>query len=169
MSYIKRIIKEEFSRNEYTRVIKQLLKKYVGGRPFFDALDEYIKTHDDMMVALIKGFENEHIVTSGTFGDNLYELYEQGKFKCKSITVFNGKICTKKKGVTCWYPAMVDLEDKEFIFVDDSTFSGRTIKVIDEYLKKHHNSRIKGVSVAYDGSKQKDPKVKSLYRYYDFH
>jgi hypothetical protein len=169
VSYIKRIIKEEFSRNEYRRVIKQLLKKYVGGRPFFDALDEYIKTHDEMMVSLVKGLENEYILSSGTFGDNLYELYEKGLFKCKGIAIMNGKICTKKKGVTCWYPSDIDIENKEFYFVDDSTFSGRTIRVIDQYLKKHHNSKIKGVSVAYDGSKTKDSKVHSLYRYYDYH
>ena len=169
MSYIKRIIKEEFSRDEYRRVIKRLLRKYVGGKPFFDALDDYIKNHDDMMLALVQGLEDEHIVTSGSFGDNLFELYEEGKFNPKSLTVFNGKICTRGKGVTCWYPADADLDNKEFVFVDDSTFSGRTIRVIDNYLRKHHNSKIKEISVAYDGSKQKDPKVNSIYRYYDYH
>jgi hypothetical protein len=166
---IRKIIKEEFSRNEYTRVIKQLLKQYVGGRPFFDALDEYIKNHEEMMLALVTDMENEYIISSGVFGDKLYNLYERGLFKAKGVTVFNGKICTKKKGVTCWYPPDIDIDNKEFIFVDDSTFSGRTIKVIDNYLKRYHNSGIYGVSVAYDGSKERDPKIKSLYRYYDYH
>ena len=156
---LRRIIKEEFSTNKYTEVIKKLLKKYVGGRPFFNALDEYIKTNTNMMKELVTGLENDYILTSGTFGDNMYELYEIGLIKCKGFVVFNGKICTKKKGVTCWYPSDIDVDNKEFVFVDDSTFSGRTIRVINDYLKKHHNSSIKSVSVAYDGSKEKNPKV----------
>ena len=167
---IRKIIIEEFSRDEYRNIILRLLDKYKGGRPFFDALDDYIKTHEKMMLALVKGLENEHIATSGKFGDNLFRLYEEGKFRCKSIVVFNGKICTKKKGVTCWYPHDVDLNNKNFVFVDDSVFSGRTIKVIDDHFRQDQdNSKITKVVVAYDGSKTKLPMVTSYYRYYDHH
>jgi|GEM_PF-6503957 len=34
---------------------------------------------------------------------------------------------TKDKGVTYWYPSTFDIKDKEFVFVDDSLFSGKNL------------------------------------------
>jgi hypoxanthine-guanine phosphoribosyltransferase len=148
-------------------IIKNLTKKYKGGKEFFHALDDSIKdiTNQDMILALLKGNSDEWIATSGAFGDIVYKMWEDGKFKCKGLVVFNGKMLTHKKGVNNWYPVDFDLSDKEFIYVDDSFFSGSTYKKINGFLKEN-NSIIKEVSVIYDGSRMKTNIVKSFFRYY---
>ncbi len=148
-------------------IVKVLLKKYKGGKKFFNALDDSIKgiTNQDMILALLKGNSNEWIASSGEFGDTIYKLWKDGKFKCKGLVIFNGKMLTNKTGVNGWYPVDFELNDKQFLYVDDSYFSGSTYKKIDLFLQDY-NSRIKNISVIYDGSKEKSKMVKSFFRYY---
>ncbi len=155
-------------KNKLEELIEKLLAKYKGGRPFFDALDDQIKNslNEDITISLMKGCENKYICSSGGFGDKVHKLWKEGKIKCKGLIIFNGKIMTKDKGVTYWYPADFDIKDKEFVFVDDSLFSGKTFRVIEDFLKGY-NSTIEYVSVVYDGSKRKDERIHSFYRYYD--
>jgi hypothetical protein len=148
-------------------IVADLLSKHEGGRPFFNALDNAIKSvfNQDMILALVKGNTNEWIATSGEFGDRIYKLWKEGEFKCKGMVVFNGKMQTNKIGVHGWYPEEFDFENKQFIYIDDSLFSGSTANKIDDFLHDH-NSKIKSVSVIYDGSKKKNKMVKSFFRYY---
>lgn len=172
---IKKLIREELLKenveHRFESMVQDLIEKYGGGRPFFDALDDTVKNtiNRDIMLEVLKGLENEWVITSGGFGDFVNDLYENGEFKCLGVGVYNGGMCTRGKGVTCWYPPGFKMDDKVFVYVDDSYFSGGTVRTINEYLKKFHNSHIKEVSVAYDGSKNKSPMVRSLYRYYDKH
>lgn len=163
----KSLLLVETVKQKLEQIIQDLLKKHVGGRPFFNALDDSIKdlANEDILLEVVKGLDNDWVATSGGFGDKIYKLWEEGKFNCKGIVVFNGKMCTKGKGVTCWYPN-VEVDDKNFVYVDDSLFSGGTVRKINDYLQEYHNSSIKSVSVVYDGSKVKNKMVKSLYRYY---
>jgi hypothetical protein len=154
--------------NELKSDIENLLQIHVGKRPFFNALDDLIKYDDRYLLALVNGLENSNIISTGSFGDQLYEEYEDGEFDCASIGIFNGKICTERAGIHCVYPGDVGLENKEFVFIDDSLYSGRTVNVIEDYLKTIGSS-IKEIRVAYDGSKKRDTRIKSLYRYYDEH
>ena len=148
-------------------IVNNLLSKYEGGKPFFDALDNAIKDvyNEDMILALLKGNSNEWIAASGGFGDKVYSLWKKGKFKCKGMVVFNGKMMTDKIGVNNWYPTDFDLSNKDYVYVDDSYFSGGTARKINGFLSEH-NSKIKHVSVIYDGSKEKSKLVKSFFRYY---
>lgn len=154
-------------KDKLDRIVHDLLIKYHGGRPFFDALDSSIKdiTNNTMILALVKGNTNEYIASSGEFGDILYKLWKEGKFKCKKLVTFNGKMLTNRIGVNNWYPPDFDFENKEFVYIDDSLFSGSTYRKIDNFLKEH-NSRIKSISVIYDGSKEKNKMIKSFFRYY---
>jgi len=79
------------------------------------------------------------------------------------MVIFNGKINTYGLDVLSYYPYDFNLNNKEFIFVDDSLFSGNTYNKIDNYLMKH-NSKIKSASVIYDGSRQKKRKSKFLFQ-----
>ena len=162
------LLVETVAREKLNKIVKDLLKKYVGGRPFFNALDAAIKNvvNEDIIIEVMRGLDNEWIATSGGFGDRLYNLWKSGKVRCRGMVVFNGKMCTKDKGVTCWYPADIDVDNKEFVFVDDSLFSGGTVKKVDDYLTEFHGSKIKNVSVVYDGSPNKNSLIKSLFRYY---
>ncbi len=154
-------------KNRLDSIVNDLLYKYKGGIKFFNALDDSIKdiTNQDMIISLVKGNSNEWLATSGEFGDKLYKLYEKGKFKCKGIIVFNGKMLTKKAGIRTWYPSTFEIVDKEFVYIDDSYFSGSTVNKINEFLKEN-NSKIKSVSVIYDGSKDRSRMVRSFFRYY---
>jgi len=55
--------------------------------------------------------------------------------------------------------------NKNFIFIDDSFYSGKTRNCIDAELQKYDSKIIRTI-VCYDGSKEKDDTVSSLYRYY---
>lgn len=149
-------------------LVDDLRIKYHGGREFFDALDKSIKhiTSRDMILHLLRGNDNEWIISSGEFGDIVYQLWKDKKFQCKGVVVFNGKMNSYKIGVVRWYPDNFDFNDKKFIYVDDSLFSGSTYKKINDFLKAY-NSEIKSISVIYDGSKEKNKMIKSFFRYYD--
>ena len=154
-------------RAKVDNLVKKLLSKYNGGKEFFDALDDSIKsiTNKDMILALAKGNENEWVASSGGFGDILYKLWKNGDFKCKGMVVFNGKMLTDQTGVNTWYPTNFELDNKSFVYVDDSFFSGSTSKKINGFLRQR-GSEIKSIYVIYDGSKEHNRMVRSFFRYY---
>lgn len=135
------------------------------GRDFFDALDAAVKD-ESIVLELTKSCENKWIASSGGFGDILYRLYKENKFKCKGLVIFNGKMLTNKIGVSSWYPQDFDLNDKQFVYLDDSYFSGSTVRKISDFLRDK-NSSIDDVYVIYDGSEIKSSKVHYFYRYWD--
>jgi hypothetical protein len=149
-------------------IVDELTIKYRKGRPFFNALDDIIKNKDnrDIILELVKNCENEWIASSGEFGKIIYDLYSDGIFKCKGVVVFNGKMLTNNISVESWIPEEFDLNNKDFIYVDDSYFSGGTVKKIEGFLL-NYNSKIKLVNVMYDGSEEKSTLVNSFYRYWD--
>jgi hypothetical protein len=151
-----------------SEIVKELESKFGGGKEFFEELDNRIKDieNEDMILNLVRGNSNEWLISSGGFGDRLWKLWKSGKIKCKGLVIFNGKMLTLDKGVENWYPPDFDLNDKKFIYIDDSYFSGSTVRKIDSFLKKY-NSSIKSVSVIYDGSKKNTNFVKSFFRYYN--
>ncbi len=155
------------ARTRLDNLAKELRIKHHGGLKFFDELDDYIKDsrNEDITLELVRGTSKEWIVTSGEFGDKLYKMWKDGKFRCRGVVVFNGKITTKGESVKSWYPEDFDINNKNFVFIDDSYFSGTTKSKIGEYLEKL-NSGIKKVLVIYDGSKVKTDMVKSFYRYH---
>lgn len=136
------------------------------GRPFFNALDDAIKD-DKFVLELVKGYENDWIASSGGFGDTLFRLYNEKRFKCKGLVIFNGKMLTDGLGVNYWYPETFDLNDKEFVYLDDSYFSGGTATKITNFLKLR-NSNVYEIAVIYDGSEIKLDNVHSFYRYWDY-
>lgn len=155
-------------RKKLDSIINRCLDEYGGGIEFFSALDSHIKDiiNEDILLSLTKGLKDEWVATSGGFGDTIYKLWKDGKFQCKGIVVFNGKMMTNDIGVKAWYPQEFDLNIKSFIYLDDSYFSGGTYRKINSFLK-HFGSSIKYVYVVYDGSKIKLNRVKSFFRYYD--
>lgn len=148
-------------------LVDKLKEKFGGGIQFFEALDDKIKSiaNEDMLIDLTKGSKTEWIATSGGFGDSIYKLYEEGKIECRGVIVFNGKMLTNNLGVESWYPANIEIDNKKFVYVDDSYFSGGTVKKINNFLKSK-NSLIKRVFVIYDGSRKKKKLIKSYFRYF---
>jgi hypothetical protein len=156
------------ARNIYKRLeelIQELLDEHIGGRNFFDALDDQIKsaTNFEMVLQLVKPLQNEFIASSGEFGEIVLGLYQNGLFGCKGVVTFNGKILTQGKSIVSFQPKDFDLLNKQFVYVDDSYFSGKTVQTVNQYLRQY-NSGIKSVHVIYDGSQNSN--IKSFYRYY---
>lgn len=169
MKYL--ILFENFNNSDVTMKIKDIVDslyiKFRRGTQFFDALDDAIKSDISIILELVKDCEERWVVTSGGFGNILYQLYLDGKFKCKGVVVFNGKMLTNNIGVESWKPNDFEVSNKEYVYIDDSYFSGGTVKKIDEFLRAN-NSSIDYVNVVYDGSEIKSDKVNSFYRYWDY-
>lgn len=148
-------------------ITKELRAKLHGGIIFFEELDSRIKdiANQDIVLGITKGCKNEFIATSGGFGDTIYKLYKEGKIPCKGMVVFNGKMFTNKIGVESWYPKEFDINNKSFVYIDDSYFSGGTVEKIRNFLKSV-NSNIKAISVIYDGCKIKNKDVRSFFRWH---
>lgn len=150
-------------------IVVDLSNKYRKGKPFFDALDAKIKDihNRDILLELVSYCEDEWIASSGEFGEILLDMFKCDMFKCLGVVTFNGKMLTNNIGVESWKPTEFDLKDKEFIYIDDSYFSGGTVKKIDNFMSDY-NSSIKSVNVMYDGSEEKLDFVNSFYRYWDY-
>lgn len=169
---LKQILKEQFNapsifaRQRLHNIVKRLIDDFEGGPEFFHALDAEIKkiSNEDLIIELLSGCKNQYVCSSGGFGSKVQSLIDDGKIKCKGFVSFNGKIIEKRLGVRSWIPQNFDFNNKAFIYVDDSYFSGRTSSMINKFLKKH-NSYIKDIYVIYDGSI--NGKVKSFYSYYN--
>lgn len=143
-----------------------MLEQHKGGEEFFNHLDIAIQQYPIVYQLLIKlnTFRNkEHmysprIIASGKFG-----RFFRNYFKLPDIVV-NGDL---RKGKTIddlsYMKEMI--KDQDFIFIDDSFYSGKTRMAINNELSKY-NGKIIQTFVVYDGSIEKDDTVQSLYRYH---
>ena len=59
-------------------------------------------------------------------------------------------------------------EGMEFIIVDDSYYSGKTLNAVKKYMEST-GAKIIANYVFYDGSRENKDNVRSIYRYYDHH
>lgn len=148
---------------ELNQMVKGLLEEHVGGREYFDKLDEKVQDKDivQRLIGLVEDFfqsyDNCTIVVSGGFG-RFFTNSVQG-----SIIVVNGGLRTGEPVDDLSY---LEIAGRELIFVDDSFYSGRTRDIIRDEIKRNGGELIR-TFVVYDGSKNKDETVESLYRYYD--
>lgn len=149
------------------KIVSELLKKYERGPQFFEALDSKIKdiSNEDMILYLVSGCKDKWVCSSGEFGQRLKSLLKDGKFKCKGFVTFSGKMTSRGKDVEWWEPENFDFNNKEFVYVDDSYFSGKTANKIDDFLSER-NSKISEIYVVYDGSMHRKDNVHSFFRYY---
>jgi hypothetical protein len=164
-------------------IVKSISSTDSGGNTFFDRLDSEMKDPKNKFI-IIKLFEkiysdfgtNFNLVISGGFGDLIMFLLNKGEIKC------GGTILQVSGGLTSHFTDMNkikkskevivqkqtgDINNKDFIFVDDSFYSGTTGVSIDHFLKKY-SSRILKTYVIYDGNDTKSTDRVSLYRYYDW-
>lgn len=167
-----------------SNLVNKILNNNPGGDSFFDKVDDIIKDPNNIDIILSifnriyqKYGNNYNLSLSGSFGSYILSLIKSKKIKCKgTIVLFNGSVTshknkmgliTKDKNVEVKYNND-DINDKRFIFVDDSYYSGTTEKLINQYLNTS-NSSIIYTYVIYDGNDQKDNNRYSLYKYYDHH
>ena len=158
--------------SKITEIVNECLEKYVGGTPFFNAIDEKLrfdKSMIDLMISeVIENEEFDYIIVSGKFGLSFEEHchnYYNKEFN-KKIIVINGGL--RKDNVIIPFWENFNIEEKKIVFIDDSYYLGRTRDKIKMAIEEKNGTLI-NTYVFYDGSKTKDDSVKSFYRYYDFH
>ena len=150
-------------KNKMFETVNRLLEEYIGGQIFFSQLDAAVKFDEEILWELVGGvypnFGECKTIASGEIALAMHNLGVQ-----IDLIVPGGlRFDPEKINLT---PFIDRIEDQNFVFIDDSYFSGKTQMVVKEEIEKCGGHFI-GSMVAYDGSKAKDDSVKSLYRYYD--
>ena len=145
--------------------VNELLEKYIGGQVFFTELDKAVKFDVDILYDLIDavhekwGTENLILIASGEVGLAFHN------FGLPVDIIVPGGLRFDPSKINL-APYKQSIVGKDVVFVDDSYFSGRTLTVVHEAVEELGGHMI-GAYVAYDGAKERDPSVMSLYRYYD--
>jgi hypothetical protein len=166
-------------------IVNKALDKYIGGEKFFDKLDSEFKKPENIdIIKHMFGLISEqsgifyNIVVSGKFGDYLKSIIVDKKLipfsgtflqVSGSLTSHQGFLNKIKsnKTIEVIYKSG-DIDNKEFIFVDDSYYSGSTNQSIVNFLKLN-DSKIKKTYVIYDGSDKTNSNRWSYYNYYKHH
>lgn len=148
-------------------IVKKMLEDHEGGAVFFDNLDKAVQQKPIL-------YELLDLVKSNTDSKKTYGVIVSGKFgryfanhvQCgEPFLIVSGGL---RKGNPIDDLSCSSIKDTDFIFLDDSFYSGVTRDVIKNELEKN-GARLVKTFVIYDGSKEKDDTVHSLYRYYDNH
>ena len=140
-------------------IISDLLEKYVGGQDYFSALDKFIqhKLITDKLFSITP--KNNIIIVSGGFGEFIQKSYPE-----KKLLVLNGGLRHLNK---ISLEHMADkIKHKDFIFIDDSYYLGRTRDVIRAEIERLRGY-FKHTYTIYDGNKWKDKNLTSLFRYHE--
>jgi hypothetical protein len=143
------------------RVVRDMIKTHKGGKIFFDNLDANLQDYDFLQKLYDDElYKHRNIIVSGKFGmffTNLFSLVF-------NVVQVPGGL---RNGARCDLEYMKDdISGKNWVFVDDSFYSGKTRDVVFDEIKRCGGT-ITDTFCVYDGSKEKDETVMSLYRYYD--
>ena len=157
---------------EKESLVNECLIQHEGGEEFFDAIDEKLR-NDDLLLTMMLGkvLDNEkfdYLIVSGRFGKifKTFCLKNIGQEFSNNIIVVNGNL-RGNNDVNDFYKEY-NIKNKSLIFIDDSYYLGRTRDKIKKCIVDNGGNLICSY-VFYDGSKIKDKKVNSFYRYYDHH
>ena len=141
--------------------VNKLLEQYIGGQIFFTELDKAVKFDRDILEELTTRAKKSGALTiaSGEIGLSMHNL------GIKVNYLVPGGLRHEPNKINL-EPFAEQIKGQSFLFIDDSYFSGKTAQVVKEEVERLGGHFV-GTLVAYDGSKVKDNKVWSLYRYYD--
>lgn len=143
--------------------VNKLLEQYIGGQIFFTELDKAVKFDakilSDLTNKVIELHPYSRTIASGEIGLAMHNLGVHVDF------LVPGGLRHDPSKINL-APFTGQIKGQKFVFIDDSYFSGRTALVVKEEIERLGGIFV-GSVVAYDGAKEKDPTVNSLYRYYD--
>lgn len=153
--------------SEYTKLC---VKNETGGESYFNKLDQYIKNDIELVTSYIDFIVNQtkckNIIMSGELAEKVIGYKQKHK-----MAFANGVSLYKvqgglRHGVEISYPEEFSFifANKEFVFLDDSYYSGNTYKAVKNFINKV-GGKVIAAYVFYDGSR--DGIINSLYRYYD--
>lgn len=157
-----------------TQILSLLKEHKEGGEKFFNALDLMIRSDYsifNMITNKIKNYFHSDtinktgVILSGKFGYTFYNNFSHFlNNSFKEVIITNGGIREGREA----YLGVSSLKCNEFIFIEDSYYSGKTKKGIEEALQNiNPKAKITKIFVVYDGSNTKNDNVIRLFRYYD--
>ena len=163
-------------------LVKEMIAKHTGGREFYDALDKAVQSEEYFeyfrklyQLCQTDGhwLEDHHGIASGNFGVALHNWLRGKPWGERPSDWDFGLLLTPGglrygNGEVNLGSFAKQIKNKKFVFFDDSFFSGTTRDTIADALTRYGGELVHSF-IVYDGSRKEDPKVTSLYRYYDHH
>ena len=146
--------------------VQKCLETHVGGEAYFNELDAAIKSDENLLKSFINRIVIEtkcrNFVMSGEIGVVYSKLYSYDDIH---LLLLPGGLRHDKE---IPYNIGRIYEGMEFVFVDDSYYSGKTLNAVKKYMEST-GAKIIANYVFYDGSRENKDNVRSIYRYYDYH
>lgn len=142
------------TRNFLKYFAKELLKKGMEGEGYFDLVDDFVRTNDEMLLELYNMRSNKHVVMSGNIAATYLE-----KGYIVDLVAPSG---IRKGNKVNFEEVAAFIKGKTFTFIDDSYYKGRTFKAIQKEIEKYGGT-LNEIIVAYDGGY--DDGIKSLISY----
>lgn len=169
------LIAHKVAIHEIKDAVDRIALQHPEGEPFFDALDEYIKTiaTDVVYESLFSKADTQVLILTGGFGKVVADRIDAGTLPKYKYILFKGGL---RKGNS---PEILrdhfSLRNKKItaVFVDDTIYGGITFKLIREYLHTEYQWKnyieLNRAVVVYDGRPEKRDDVDSIFRYYDYY
>lgn len=148
------------------QIVSDLLAEHVEGVPFFDALDATWRSPrgtgvvGEFVAYAAHRWEYAQFVASGRFGMFLHNRWES--YFRRPLLLVTGGLRTDALMDDLWYWH----GRQEFIFLDDSFYSGKTRDAIRGALQRRQCD-IFHTFVIYDGCRERHADVASMFRYWD--
>lgn len=146
--------------------VQRCLENHIGGEAYFTELDAAIKTDEDLMRTFLHQIvietKTQNFVMSGEIGKCYASLFSPNDI---NLFLLPGGL---RHNNDIPYNIGRAFDGMDFVFVDDSYYSGKTLNAVKEYMKTT-GANVIASYVFYDGSKHNKDGVRSIYRYYDYH
>lgn len=167
---MKRLTMNEMKRR-MSQIVQKCIDSHGGGEEYFNELDDLIKNDEDFLMSYLTHISQssiKNIIVSGEIGSRIAELKKEHQWFLESCNIeyVNGSL---RKGLPIQYSnwKLDSYKNQPFIFVDDSYYSGKTLRIVKIYIEEVLGGYLQNSYVFYDGSEDNLDDVKSLYRYYD--
>lgn len=168
-----KLLTEPEMKAEMKRIVQKCIELHGGGEEYFDELDRFIKEDKQFIISFFSYITQEseikNIIVSGEIGYKIALLKHKYSWFLEgyNIEYVNGSL---RKGLPIQYSnwKLDSYKNQPFIFVDDSYYSGKTLRIVRTYIEEVLGGYLQDSYVFYDGSEDNLDDVVSLYRYYDY-
>ena len=150
-------------------LVDKLIAEHIGGHAFFDNLDAAVRNvhyfKELWKLHTMGDYYGYHpgIVLTGTFG-KLFANWLAAQGIHRQIFVVDGGV-RHQEAIDDLLPFLESVRG-DYVLFDDSMYSGKTRDLIKQHIEQL-GGKLTTTYVVYDGSKDKDKAVHSLYRYYE--
>ena len=158
-------------KHQMSKIVQKCIDSHGGGEEYFNELDDLIKNDEDFLMSYLTHISQssvKNIIVSGGIGYKIAVLKHKYSWFLEgyNIEYVNGSL---RKGLPIQYSnwKLDSYKNQPFIFVDDSYYSGKTLRIVKTYIEEVLGGYLQDSYVFYDGSEDNLDDVVSLYRYYD--